>query len=115
VFAAFCSGCTEPNDVVTDTPEMANPQFDCVAVNSCPNRPSGQGTTDPIHNIMVRPRSDVSACSSLPAIAAVVSQVSCPRRKAGTCRVAVSLDGLADERFTYSQLVSIVPLNSFHP
>ena len=49
-----CSGCTEPNDVVGDTAEMANPQFDCSPVNSCPNRPDGQGTTDPIHNIMVR-------------------------------------------------------------
>ena len=58
-----CSGCTEPNDVVTDTPEMANPQFDCVAVNSCPNRPSGQGTTDPIHNIMVRVTARLHAVS----------------------------------------------------
>ena len=51
--------------MVSDTAEMANPQFDCTAVNSCPNRPVGQGTTDPIHNIMVRaprPANDEQPC-----------------------------------------------------
>ena len=49
--------------MVSDTAEMANPQFDCTAVNSCPNRPAEQGAQDPIHNIMVRPHClRLSAC-----------------------------------------------------
>ena len=39
---------------MADTPEMAEPLYECTAVNSCPSRPAGQGNTDPIHNYMVR-------------------------------------------------------------
>ena len=51
------AGCTEPNDLMADTPEMAGPQFACAPVDSCPDRPAAQGRQDPIHNFMVRFRS----------------------------------------------------------
>ena len=54
IWLLLCSGCAEPNDLVSDTAEMADPQLDCTAANSCPNRPPSQGNTDPIHNLMVR-------------------------------------------------------------
>ena len=47
-------GCTEPNDGIDDTPEQSQPDYYCVPTNSCPNRPAGQGDTDPIHNFMAR-------------------------------------------------------------
>ena len=56
-------GCSEPNDGISDTPEQAEPDYSCQPMNSCPNRPPGQGDTDPINNYMV------SSCV-LPAVAA---------------------------------------------
>ena len=46
-------GCSEPNDGIDDTPEQAEPDYTCQPTNSCPNRPAGQGNTDPISNYMV--------------------------------------------------------------
>ncbi len=49
------NGCAEPNDGLDDTAEEAQPQFGCPnpAPNSCPGKPAGQPTLDPIHNYMV--------------------------------------------------------------
>jgi hypothetical protein len=48
-----CAGCTEPNDFISDTPEMAELVYGCMQVDSCPDRPANEGDTDPIHNYMV--------------------------------------------------------------
>jgi hypothetical protein len=47
LYHTFQGGCQEPGDSVADTPAEANPQFDCVARDSCPG-----GGSDPIHNFM---------------------------------------------------------------
>ncbi len=87
--------------MVSDTAEMAEPQLDCTAVNSCPNRPAGQGTTDPIHNLMVR-LTMVSVCGQHVAHrrrslrwSAETADLSAKFTHA--CRLAVALHGLADE------------------
>ena len=50
----FSGGCSEPNDMIDDTPEEAGPQFGCPspAPNSCPHKPAGQPLLDTIHNFM---------------------------------------------------------------
>jgi len=49
------NGCSEPNDGLDDTAEEAQAQFGCPspAPNTCPGKPAGQPTLDPINNFMV--------------------------------------------------------------
>ena len=51
----LAGGCSEPNDAVSDTAEEAAPQFGCPSPvpDSCPNKPSSQPRSDPIHSYMV--------------------------------------------------------------
>lgn len=54
LFHPFDGGCSEPNDMIQDTAQQAVAQYGCAkqAPNSCPNKPAGQPSLDPIHNYM---------------------------------------------------------------